>query len=75
MCRVERWEAALFCSSRFSTRVTGRIPAWTAAPPASVGGKTSTQEELLSTLTALIQDGRRVVLSADRPPLALTPRS
>lgn len=37
-----------------------------------VGGKTSTQEELLSTLTALIQDGRRVVLSADRPPLALT---
>lgn len=37
-----------------------------------VGGKTSTQEELLSTLTALIQDGHRVVLSADRPPLTLT---
>ncbi len=37
-----------------------------------VGGKTSTQEELLSTLTALIQDGRRVVLSADRAPMALT---
>ena len=37
-----------------------------------VGGKTSTQEELLSTLTALIEDGKRIVLSADRAPMALT---
>lgn len=37
-----------------------------------VGGKTSTQEELLSTLTALIEDGKRIVLSADRPPMALS---
>lgn len=37
-----------------------------------VGGKASTQEELLSTLTALIEDGKRIVLSADRPPMALT---
>lgn len=37
-----------------------------------VGGKTSTQEELLNTLTALIEDGKRIVLSADRPPVALT---
>jgi len=37
-----------------------------------VGGKTSTQEELLSTLTALIEDGKKIVLSADRPPMALT---
>jgi chromosomal replication initiator protein len=37
-----------------------------------VGGKASTQEELLSTLTALIEDGKRIVLSADRPPSALT---
>jgi len=37
-----------------------------------VGGKTSTQEELLSTLTTLIEDGKRIVLSADRPPMALT---
>ncbi len=37
-----------------------------------VGGKAGTQEELLSTLTALIEDGRRIVLSADRPPMALT---
>jgi len=36
-----------------------------------VGGKASTQEELLSTLTALIEDGKRIVLSADRPPMAL----
>ncbi|CAN5263385.1 chromosomal replication initiator protein DnaA [soil metagenome] len=37
-----------------------------------VGGKTSTQEELLSTLTALIEDGKRIVLSADRPPAQLS---
>ncbi|MDP3802076.1 MAG: chromosomal replication initiator protein DnaA [Brevundimonas sp.] len=37
-----------------------------------VGGKTSTQEELLSTLTALIEDGKKIVLSADRPPMALS---
>lgn len=37
-----------------------------------VGGKNSTQEELLSTLTALIEDGKRIVLSADRAPSALT---
>ncbi|MFJ6025156.1 chromosomal replication initiator protein DnaA [Brevundimonas sp. NPDC092305] len=37
-----------------------------------VGGKASTQEELLSTLTALIEDGKKIVLSADRPPMALT---
>ncbi|HWQ86766.1 MAG TPA: chromosomal replication initiator protein DnaA [Brevundimonas sp.] len=37
-----------------------------------VGGKTSTQEELLSTLTALIEDGKKIVISADRPPMALT---
>jgi chromosomal replication initiator protein len=37
-----------------------------------VGGKTSTQEELLSTLTALIEDGKRIIFSADRAPMALT---
>lgn len=37
-----------------------------------VGNKAATQEELLSTLTALIEDGRRVVLSADRAPMALS---
>ena len=37
-----------------------------------VGGKASTQEELLSTLTALIEDGKRIVISADRPPMALS---
>jgi chromosomal replication initiator protein len=37
-----------------------------------VGGKTSTQEELLNTLTSLIEDGKRIVLSADRAPTALT---
>ncbi len=37
-----------------------------------VGGKASTQEELLSTLTTLIEDGKRIVLSADRPPMALS---
>jgi chromosomal replication initiator protein len=37
-----------------------------------VGGKASTQEELLATLTCLIEDGKKIVLSADRPPMALT---
>lgn len=37
-----------------------------------VAGKSSTQEELFQTLTALVGDGRRVVLSSDRPPMALT---
>ncbi|HEX6860337.1 MAG TPA: chromosomal replication initiator protein DnaA [Caulobacteraceae bacterium] len=37
-----------------------------------VGGKQSTQEELFHTLTALMEDGRRVVFSSDRPPSALT---
>ncbi len=37
-----------------------------------IGGKHSTQEELFHTLAALMEDGRRVVLSADRPPAALT---
>ena len=37
-----------------------------------MGGKASTQEEFLATLTSLIEDGRRIVLSADRPPVALT---
>jgi len=37
-----------------------------------IGGKQSTQEELLYTLAALMEDGRRVVFSADRPPSALT---
>ncbi len=37
-----------------------------------VGGKASTQDELLATLTSLIEDGKRIVLSADRPPMALT---
>ena len=37
-----------------------------------VGGKQSTQEELFHTLTTLMEDGRRVVFSADRPPSALT---
>lgn len=37
-----------------------------------VGGKQSTQEELFHTLTALMEDGRRVVFSADRPPSALS---
>jgi chromosomal replication initiator protein len=30
-----------------------------------VGGKAGTQEELLSTLTALIEDGKKIILSAD----------
>jgi chromosomal replication initiator protein len=37
-----------------------------------IGGKHSTQEELFHTLAALMEDGRRVVFSADRPPAALT---
>ena len=37
-----------------------------------VGGKSSTQEELLNTLTSLIEDGKRIVLSADRAPAALS---
>ncbi len=37
-----------------------------------VAGKQSTQEELFQTLTALVGDGRRVVMSSDRPPSALT---
>jgi chromosomal replication initiator protein len=37
-----------------------------------IGGKVSSQEELFHTLTALLGDGRRVVLTADRPPAALT---
>ena len=37
-----------------------------------IGGKQSTQEELFHTLAALMDDGRRVVFSADRPPSALT---
>jgi chromosomal replication initiator protein len=36
-----------------------------------IGGKPSTQEELFHTLAALMEDGRRVVFSADRPPSAL----
>ncbi len=37
-----------------------------------VAGKTSTQEELFHTLIALVQDGRRVVMTADRPPHELS---
>ena len=37
-----------------------------------IGGKQSTEEELFHTLAALMEDGRRVVFSADRPPSALT---
>ena len=37
-----------------------------------IGGKASTQEELFHTLTALLEDGRRVVLSGDKPPSAMT---
>ena len=37
-----------------------------------IGGKHATQEELFHTLAALMEDGRRVVFSADRPPAALT---
>ena len=37
-----------------------------------IGGKQSSQEELFHTLMALMSEGRRVVLTADRPPSALT---
>ena len=37
-----------------------------------IGGKQSSEEELFHTLAALMEDGRRVVFSADRPPAALT---
>ena len=37
-----------------------------------VAGKQSSQEELFHTLAALIQDGRGVVLTADRAPTALS---
>jgi chromosomal replication initiator protein len=37
-----------------------------------VAGKAVSQEELLYTLTALIEDNRRIVLSADRAPSLLT---
>ena len=36
-----------------------------------IGGKASTQEELFHTLTALLEDGRRVVLTGDKPPSAM----
>ena len=36
-----------------------------------VAGKASTQEELFHTLNALMENGKRVVLTADRPPSAL----
>jgi chromosomal replication initiator protein len=37
-----------------------------------IGGKQATQEELFHTLAALMGDGRRVVMSADRAPAALS---
>ncbi len=37
-----------------------------------IAGKQATQEELFHTLTSLMEDGRRVVLSSDRAPAALT---
>ena len=37
-----------------------------------IGGKHSSEEELFHTLAALMEDGRRVVFSADRPPSALS---
>ena len=37
-----------------------------------IGGKQTTQEELFHTLTCLLEEGRRVVLAADRPPSALS---
>jgi chromosomal replication initiator protein len=37
-----------------------------------IGGKPQSQEELFHTLTCLIESGKRVVLSSDRPPSALT---
>jgi chromosomal replication initiator protein len=36
-----------------------------------IAGKPSSQEELLATLSALMEDGKRVVLASDRPPAAL----
>ena len=36
-----------------------------------IGGKTSSQEELFHTLTSLIENNRRVVFTADRPPSQL----
>lgn len=37
-----------------------------------IGGKQNSEEELFHTLAALMEDGRRVVFSADRPPAALS---
>ncbi|WP_374343846.1 chromosomal replication initiator protein DnaA [Phenylobacterium sp.] len=37
-----------------------------------VAGKTTTQEELFHTLIALVEDGRRVVMTADRSPAELS---
>jgi chromosomal replication initiator protein len=37
-----------------------------------VAGKTTTQEELFHTLIALVEDGRRVVMTADRSPTELS---
>jgi chromosomal replication initiator protein len=37
-----------------------------------IGGKHASEDELFHTLAALMEDGRRVVFSADRPPAALT---
>lgn len=37
-----------------------------------IGGKNSSQEELFHTLAALMEEGRRVVLAADRPVSGLT---
>jgi chromosomal replication initiator protein len=37
-----------------------------------IGGKHSSEEELFHTLAALMEDGRRVVFTADRPPAQLT---
>jgi chromosomal replication initiator protein len=37
-----------------------------------VAGKTSTQEEMFHTLIALVEDGRRVVMTADRSPTELS---
>lgn len=37
-----------------------------------IGGKTSSQEELFHTLTTLLENNKRVVFTADRPPAQLT---
>ncbi|MBW8733424.1 MAG: ATP-binding protein, partial [Asticcacaulis sp.] len=37
-----------------------------------IGGKTSSQEELFHTLTALMENNRRIVFTADRPPAQLS---